>query len=145
MDAAHNRTIGSSPPTEVSDDELVQIIADFLSLGHVENIVAMFRQEPQYYQWTGLLLNDSRFAVRLGLSVLFEHLTGLCPDQVSLAIPSLAGQLDNPLAWVRGEALSILAIIGTPEALKLVHSHLDDPSPQVVEIAHDILGFPFHG
>lgn len=145
MDAAYSRTPGSSSPSDVSDDELVQVIADFLSLGHVENIVAMFRQEPKYYQWTGLLLNDDRYAVRLGLSVLFEHLAGLCPSQISLAIPSLAAQLDNSLAWVRGESLSILAIIGTPEALALVPAHLYDPSPQVAEIAHDILGIPFHG
>ena len=76
MDAAHNRIIGSSPPTEVSDDELVQIIADFLSLGHVENIVAMFRQEPQYYQWTGLLLNDSRFALDHFITKLFKLCEG---------------------------------------------------------------------
>jgi hypothetical protein len=43
-------------------------------MGHVENIVAMFKQDPRYYAWTGNLLQDERFAVRLDVSVLFEYL-----------------------------------------------------------------------
>ena len=37
----------------VSNQELKKVIADFLDMGHVENIVAMFRHEPRYYAWTG--------------------------------------------------------------------------------------------
>ncbi len=80
---------------EVSDQELLKVIADFLEMGHVENIVAMFKQEPRYYQWTGALLADERFGVRLGASVLFEYLAEECPDDVHLAVPSLAEALQN--------------------------------------------------
>ena len=62
------------PQNEVSDQELKRVIADFLDQGHVENIVAMFRREPKYYSWTGEILSDERFNVRLGISVLFEEL-----------------------------------------------------------------------
>ena len=109
-----------------------KVIADFLALGHVDNIVAMFRQDRRSYQWTGQLLTDKRYSVRLGVSVLFEHLVALCPQDVPLAIPSLAKQLDHPIDWVRGEAISVLGLIGTEDALALVRSHLRDPSPQVV-------------
>ena len=44
--------------TEVSESELKQVIADFLEMGHVENIVAMFRKEPLYYSWVGDILDD---------------------------------------------------------------------------------------
>jgi len=125
---------------EVSDQELLQVIADFLAMGHVENIVAMFHQEPRYYSWTGRLLNDERYAVRLGVSVLFEHLLERCPEQLALAIPSLIAELDHAEPWVRGEAASVLGIIGTPEALAPLSSLLNDRSPQVVEIVNDILG-----
>ena len=144
MPMGPNSTAKPSSST-VSDDELQQVIADFLALGHVDNIVAMFRQDLRYYQWTGRLLTDSRYSVRLGVSVLFEHLAALCPQDVALAIPSLAGQLDNPIDWIRGEAVSVLGLIGGEEALTLVSSHLRDPSPQVAEVAHDILGLPLHG
>ena len=36
-------------PAEVSDEELLKVIADFLEMGHVENIVAMFADDPRYY------------------------------------------------------------------------------------------------
>ena len=135
---------GATPP-EPSDEELLQVIADFLAMGHADNIVAMFRQEPRYFAWTGRLLTDERYAVRLGTSVLFEQLAVICPEYLPLAIPSLAAQLDHPIDWVRGEAVSVLGIIGGERALDLVRSRLDDCSSQVAEIAHDILGLPFHG
>jgi hypothetical protein len=132
-------------PREVSDAELLLVIADFLAMGHVDNIVAMFRQDPRYFPWTGRLLADERFAVRLGVSVLFEHLVELCPDALPLAVPGLVAQLRHPAEWVRGEAASVLGLIGSPEALAALPPLLDDPSPQVVEIVRDILGTDLHG
>ncbi|WP_456388643.1 HEAT repeat domain-containing protein [Desulfolithobacter sp.] len=126
---------------EVSDEILLGVIADFLEMGHVENIVAMFKAEPRYYGWTGDLLRDERFAVRLGVSVLFEYLVEQRPDQVELAIDSLVRQLDsNTPAWIRGEAVSVLGIIGTEKALARVRLLMNDPDPQVAEVARDIVG-----
>lgn len=137
--------IANPHPREVSDDDLFEVIADFLALGHVENIVAMFRQDQRLFAWTGGLLADNRLSVRLGVSVLFEYLIALCPEKTSLAIPSLARQLGHPADWVRGEAASVLAIIGGDEAISLVQPLVNDPSPQVREVACDILGISPHG
>ena len=126
-------------PTEVSDSELLKVIADFLEMGHVENIVAMFKQDSRYYQWVGELLEDERFAVRLGVSILFEYLIEERPDEVSLALPSIAKALQHETALVRGEAASVLAIIATDEAIGLVKLVEDDPDAQVAAIARDIL------
>ncbi|HEB69112.1 MAG TPA: HEAT repeat domain-containing protein [Desulfobulbus sp.] len=123
----------------VSDEELLAVMADFLEMGHVENIVAMYKQEPRYYQWTGKLLTDERFVVRLGISVLFEYLVEQRPAEVRLAIPSLRKQLENPDSLIRGEAVNVLGIIGTPDALALVEKMVQDPDSQVVEVARDIL------
>ena len=129
----------------ISEDELVQVITDFLAMGHVDNIIAMFRQDHNYYQWAGRLVTDSRYAVRLGIAVLFEQLKILEPEAVALAVPSLAGQLSHAEAWVRGEAANLLGIIGTAEALASVQTLRNDPSRQVVEIVQDILGLPLDG
>lgn len=139
------RSTPHTPTPEVSDDELRQVIADFLAMGHVDNILAMVRQEPRYLTWTGLLLEDERFAVRLGVSVLFEYLIESCPQHLDLAVPGLIEHLHHPTAWVRGEAASILGIIATDRALAPLPALLADTSPQVVEIVHDILGSPSHG
>ena len=68
------------------DIDIVKVIGDFLELGHVENIVAMFKQDTSLYDHTGSLLRDERFTVRLGTAVLFEELALIRLDEISLAI-----------------------------------------------------------
>ena len=128
---------------EVSDAELKKVIGDFLDMGHVENIMAMFRREPRYYAWTGDILNDARFQVRLGVSVLFEELRDVQPEQIDLATSSLLDLLyavPSLPAYVRGEAVSVLAIIGSETAMAGVRAMVADADPQVAEVARDILG-----
>jgi HEAT repeat protein len=125
--------------TEVSDEEVKKVIGDFLEMGHVENIVAMFKQEPRYYEMTGDLLRDERYMVRVGLAVLFEELADSRPKEVALAIPSLLPLLTENDSVLRGEAANLLGIIGTEEALAALKSLLTDPDPQVAEIVADIL------
>jgi HEAT repeat protein len=124
---------------QVSDHELKKVIKDFLEMGHVENIVAMFRREPLYYEWTGEILDDDRFNVRLGVSVLFEELESIQPEKLGLAVSSLGRLLHHESPLIRGEAVSVLGIISTDEAIELVRGMLGDPSPQVREIVELIL------
>ena len=119
---------------EVSDTELKKVIADFLEMGHVDNIIAMFRKEPRYYGWCGELLKDERFNVRLGLTILFEELHSQKDAQTSLAIPALACLLKDESPLIRGEAIGILGIIGTEEAINLIETMKNDSSTQVREM-----------
>jgi HEAT repeat protein len=119
--------------------ELVQIITDFLEMGHVENIVAMFKQDTSCYSLTGLLIQDERFMVRIGMAVLFEELKNIRPREIELAIPSLTPLLTSKTTYVRGEAATLLGIIGTKKALRATVALQDDPDPQVREIVADIL------
>jgi HEAT repeat protein len=77
--------------------------------------------------------------VRLGVSVLFEELRTLQPDKIVLAIPSLVRLLDAEEPLLRGEAVSILGIIGTTEALAPLRRLHGDPSPQVREMVALVL------
>ncbi len=124
---------------EVSDKELQKVIGDFLEMGHVDNIIAMFRRHPQYYDWTGELLKDERFGVRLGISILFEELQRLQPEHISLAIPSLTKLLKEDSPILRGEATSLLGTIGTETALKHVRHMRLDANKQVREVAELVL------
>ena len=124
---------------QVSDQELLVVIKDFLEMGHVDNIVAMFVQEPIYYSWTGAILDDERFNVRLGVLVLFEELKQRAPNQLERAIPSLLPLLHSSSPHIRGEAVSVLGIIGTLQARKQIERMLSDSHPLVVEVAQDIL------
>jgi len=124
---------------EVSDKELKKVITDFLEMGHVENIFEMFKRDTRYYCWVGELLNDDRFNVRLGISVLFEELKTHCKDDVFLAVPSLCEAYEKSQPHVRGEVISVLGIIGSADAIRCIKKGLNDDSIQVQEVARDIL------
>ena len=118
---------------------LLKVIGDFLELGHVENIVAMFKQDRSLYSLTGELIRDERFTVRLGVAVLFEELAALRPDDLHLAIPALLPLLEESNPILRGEAATILGIIGGGEAIANLRTLQNDPDQQVLEIVTDIL------
>ena len=119
--------------------DLLKVIGDFLELGHVENIEAMFRQDAGLYDLAGDLVRDERYAVRLGTAVLFEELALEKPNRTSLAIPSLLPLLHEKDPLLRGEAATILGIIGSPSALQHLLPLKEDPDPQVREIITDII------
>lgn len=127
--------------TKISDEEMIKTIADFIEMGHIENIVAMFKQETDYYRYAGELIQDERFMVRMGMVLLFEELVVARPKEISLAIPFLTPLLaeETPL-YVLGEVLTILGIIGGLEAVEYLRRYLDDPDPQLAEIARDYVG-----
>ncbi|BDD89447.1 HEAT repeat domain-containing protein [Desulfofustis limnaeus] len=124
---------------ELNDPELLQVVKDFLELGHADTIAIMVHRGAWPLEWTGQILDDERFNVRLGVSVLFEELRTRMPGQLNRAIPSLLPLLTSPQPHLRGDAISVLAIIGTPEALDHIRPMADDPHPQVREIVADIL------
>lgn len=119
--------------------EIVAVIADFLELGHVENIMAMFKQDSALYALSAEVLRDERFMVRMGMAVLFEEMMAIRPQEAALAIPALLPLLTEETPWIRGEAVNLLGIIGTPEALAMVKPLADDPEPQIREMVQDIL------
>ena len=119
--------------------DLLKVIGDFLELGHDENIVAMFKQDSSLYSLTGELIRDERFTVRLGVAVLFEELATLRPDDLHLAIPALLPLLEESNPILRGEAATILGIIGDGEAIANLRTLQNDPDQQVLEIVTDIL------
>jgi hypothetical protein len=125
---------------DISREDLLRVIGDFLEMGHVENIVAMFKKDDSHYGLAGDLLRDERFAVRLGMAVLFEELVHIRPRDTAKAIASLLPLLTETAPALRGEAANILGIINTEEAIRPLKALRNDPDPQVAEIVGDILG-----
>jgi hypothetical protein len=119
---------------------LIIVIKDFIEMGHVENIVAMFKQDTSLYALTGELISDERFVVRMGVAVLFEELKATNPEDVALALPALMPLLQEKRAYLRGEAVSLLITIDTPEAALAIRQLKEDPDPQVAEMVQDYLG-----
>lgn len=122
------------------DSEMVTVIADFLEQGLADNIVSMFKADSGYYPLVGTILRDERFAVRMGLVLVFDELVAAEVEEVSHAIPVLMPLLAKDVApFIRGEALTILGMIGTTESLALLAPFVDDDDPQIAEIVNDFI------
>ncbi len=123
-----------------SDQEMITVIADFLEQGLADNIVSMFKSDAIYYPLIGEILQDERFAVRMGVLLVFEELVAAKVAEVALAIPVLKPLLapETP-AYVRGEAVTVLGTIATEESLGLIAPLVTDADPQVAEIARDFM------
>ena len=87
----------------------------------------------------GAILDDERFNVRLGVSILFEELKKREPEQIDRATPSLQPLLRSPKPLIRGEAVSVLGIIGSKSARSAIRTMLDDEQVQIREVAEEIL------
>ncbi|MBA3015396.1 MAG: HEAT repeat domain-containing protein [Proteobacteria bacterium] len=123
-------------------EQLTMVITDFLEIGHVDNIIAMFKQDHTCLTLTGALIQDERFKVRMGMAVLFEDLATALPKEVmSLAVPSLLKAMEHPAAYVRGDAAYLLMTIRSSEAMDALARFQHDPDPQVAEIIREGLGW----
>lgn len=127
-----------SVTVDLSIAELKKVIADFIDMGHVENIVAMFKEDPALYALSGDLLRDERFMVRIGMAVLFEEMVVIRPNEIRLAIPALLPLLTEASPILRGESATLLGIIGDRTVCAELEPLIHDPDPQVAEIARDI-------
>jgi HEAT repeat protein len=76
----------------------------------------------------------------MGVAVLFEELKATNPEDVALALPALIPLLQEKRTYIRGEAVSLLITIDTPEAASAIKQLKDDPDPQVAEMVWDYLG-----
>ena len=125
---------------EISNQQLIEVIADFLEMGHVDNIVAMFKQDPSCLNMAGELIQDERFRVRMGMAVLFEELALIMPAaMLTRSVPSLAALTDHAAPYVRGDAAHLLATIGSAAALRALMAFRADSDPQVAAIAAEAL------
>ncbi|NOY64003.1 MAG: HEAT repeat domain-containing protein [Nitrospirae bacterium] len=119
--------------------QLLQMIADYMNKGFLENIIDMFKYDNTLYCFVGDLIKDERIRVRIGTTALIEELKAIRPDEVALAIPSLLPLLEDNNPTVRGDAAYLIGIIGESESLERLRPLLNDPSPQVAEVVREIL------
>ena len=125
---------------ENSGQQLHEVIADFLEMGHVDNIIAMFKQDPSCLLLSGAVIQDERFKVRMGVAVLFEELVAVLSSTVlDAAVPSLLTAMQHEASYVRGDAAFVLATIQSSEALGALAGFQHDPDPQIAEMVGEAL------
>lgn len=112
---------------------------EMLKLGRRGKVEKMIRSNPQYSIALVDLMRDpdAGMAIRLGIGAVLEEFQGSA--NVAPMVPKLAEVLHEPVPRDRADAAHFLSLIGNSEALKLLRDCLNDPDPEVREIAYDAL------
>ena len=124
----------------MNDDETQALLIEHMGRGFLENIIALFRKEPELMRFIPAMIADEQVAVRLGTTALVEELaTPEHRNELRAAVPGLIGLLGNENPTVRGDAANLLGLIGDPAAAASLRRLLEDPNAAVREIAGDAL------
>lgn len=119
--------------------DLVQLIADHMENGFLENIIDMFRHDNSLYKLIAGLIQDERVRVRIGITALMEELKKLDPENISGAIANLLPLLDYAEPFVRGDSANLLGIIGDRNTLSYLEKMLADENENVRLIAKEAI------
>ena len=114
-------------------------VIDFMEKGLLENLVLLFKAEPDLYSLIPRLLSDERIMVRLGAAALIESLAEEDPERGGRLVEELVTLLPHPAATVRGDAAYLLGVVGRPEAVPGLQGAAEDENSDVREAAAEAL------
>lgn len=122
-----------------SRDGLAAYFLDLLKTGRRAKVEELARQRPERLQALTKLLADpeASMAVRLGIGAVLEEFQGTTVGKVM--IPGLGDLTRHPDRLVRADACHFLSLIGGEDIRPIMESCLDDPDPEVREIAAETL------
>jgi len=115
---------------------------ELLKSGRRHKVEDMIRANPQRSVSLVDLMRDpeASMAIRLGIGAVLEEFQGSA--NAAPMVPKLAEILHDPEPRNRADAAHFLSLIRDAEALKLLRDCLNDPDPEVREIAYDALSNP---
>jgi HEAT repeat protein len=119
----------------MKDDEMRDMLVEYMGKGFLENIIALFRQEPPLARFIPDMISRENLGVRLGTTALVEELAAGRADILRHAVPGLITLLKNENPTIRGDAASLLGTIGDVSAKEHVSDLLNDENPAVRSVA----------
>jgi HEAT repeat protein len=123
----------------MNDDEMLTMLIEYMEKGFLENIIALFKQEPEFAKFIPDMLRQENVGVRLGTTALVEELAGAYDQILLRAVPGLIGLLEHENPTVRGDAAYVLGVMRAPAAREPLALLKDDDNRAVREIAADAL------
>ena len=142
LEALKQRAEWAKRDAEASDDGAKNQAAEFdflLSDGQADKVIEAIKKDPAAIQAIMQLLGDpgTILSTRIGIGVLFEELAN--SDLLKSLIPQLGTLTQHEDPRIRADAYHYLGLSGDQQALPLVEKGLNDPDPEVKEIAADSL------
>src|SRR5208337_3855348 len=93
------------------DQEMRDMLIDYMGRGFLDNITALFRQDATVYRFIADMVGSENMRVRLGATALVEELARDHRQELRSSVPGLIGLLRHENPTVRGDAASVLGII----------------------------------
>jgi HEAT repeat protein len=123
----------------MTDTEMRDMLIEYMGKGFLDNIIALFRQDPAVYQFIPDMVAAESLQVRLGAVALVEDLAKEHRAELASAVPGLVRLLASENPTVRGDAASVLGTIGERSARPALEGALQDENASVREIVRDAL------
>lgn len=123
----------------MNDSEMRSMLVDYMGRGFLDNIIALFRQDASLYRFIADMLGNDNIRVRLGATALVEELAGERRNELRTAVPGLVALLGHDNPTIRGDAASVLGIIGDQGAKEALQACLKDKHAGVREAAREAL------
>ncbi len=123
----------------MTDAELRDMLIDYMGKGFLDNILALFRQDPSVYRFIPDMLAAESLRVRIGTVALVEEMAREGRAELHAAVPGLIALLNSNNATLRGDAASVLGTIGDRSAKTALELLLSDVNASVRELAKEAL------
>lgn len=127
----------------MTDNEIRDMLIDYMGRGFLENITALLRQEPDLGRFIPDMVSQENLSVRLGATALVEELADGHREVLRHAVGGLIVLLKHDNPTIRGDAASLLGTIGDVSARGPLTAMLQDGNPavrDVVQLALEELG-----
>jgi len=121
------------------DQEMRDMLIDYMGRGFLDNITALFRQDATVYRFIADMVGSENMRVRLGATALVEELARDHRQELRSSVPGLIGLLRHENPTVRGDAASVLGIIQDKSSEDALRESLKDSNPGVREAAREAL------
>ena len=123
----------------MNDSEMRSMLVDYMGRGFLDNIIALFRQDSSLYRFIADMLGNDNIRVRLGATALVEELARERRNELRAAVPGLVALLGHDNPTIRGDAASVLGIIGDQGAKEALQACLNDRHAGVREAVREAL------
>ncbi len=123
----------------MTDNEMRDMLIDYMGRGFLENIAALLRQEPDLGRFIPDMISQEHLGVRLGTTALVEELSGGHREALRHAVAGLIALLKSDNPTVRGDAASLLGTIGDASATGPLKEMLQDANAAVRDVVRGAL------
>lgn len=131
--------MSKTPVLSMKDSEIKNMLVEYMGMGFLDNIIALFKQDRSLCRFVPDMLGDENMRVRLGTTALIEELSSEHKMELRNAVPGVIELLKHENPTIRGDAAYVLGIIKDRSAREALVACLHDSHVSVREVVNDAL------